>query len=77
MFPFFILSYSPCLELHKQVEDGACWPEFYALFQQLPLEHMDLATRWTDWFQQTLLFRSVQEFALNSGMSMGVYSDVF
>ena len=32
---------------------------FYTVYEQLPPDHKDLATRWTDFYQQTLLYRSV------------------
>lgn len=31
--------------------------EFYYLYKHLPSEHTDLATRWTDYNNQTLLYR--------------------
>ena len=47
-------------ELHQLVEDGENLIEFYQLYETLPQDHMDLATRWTDWYQKTLLYRSVK-----------------
>ena len=32
---------------------------FYRLYEELPPEEKDLATRWTDFYRQTLLYRYV------------------
>ena len=43
-----------CIGLH---DSNLSLEEFYYLYKQLPSEHTDLATRWTDYNDQTLLYR--------------------
>ncbi len=43
--------------LHEIIGVGDPIEEFYRLYDQLPPDHKDLATRWTDFYQQTLLYR--------------------
>ena len=48
-----------CAALHEIIGVGEPLEEFYRLYEQLPPDQKDLATRWTDFYQQTLLYRSV------------------
>ena len=43
--------------LHEIIGVGDSIEDFYQLYEQLPQDHKDLATRWTDFYQQTLLYR--------------------
>ena len=43
--------------LHEIIGVGEPLDEFYRLYEQLPSDQRDLATRWTDFYQQTLLYR--------------------
>ncbi len=43
-------------DLHMMLAEEK-FDQFYQLYDQLPPDHKDLATRWTDFFQCTLLYR--------------------
>ena len=42
-------------ELHDSVVTGD-HDRFFALYEELPGDHRDLAVRWTDLFERTLLY---------------------
>ena len=53
--PLFPPSSSYPSELHTCVDDNL--ERLYQLYSQLSPDKQDLATRWTDFYEQTLLFR--------------------
>ena len=46
-----------CADLHVVLDDGGSTEAFKSLYLELSEYERDLGARWTDWFQQTLLYR--------------------
>ena len=53
--PLHTHTHTHLTELHTCVDDDLS--RFYYLYGQLGPDRQDLATRWTDFFEQTLLYR--------------------